>query len=84
MEIHSQDALLIVDMQRDFCPGGALPVREEERLVPILNLWMAAFVPPHPVLPDDACDKTASVSNLPSNSKPRALLPLPSAPAGGG
>lgn len=47
MDIHSQDALLIVDMQRDFCPGGALPVRDGDRLVPILNRWMAAFAQAH-------------------------------------
>jgi nicotinamidase/pyrazinamidase len=47
MDLHSQDALLIVDMQRDFCPGGALPVRDGDRLVPILNRWMATFAQAH-------------------------------------
>ena len=32
-----QDALLIVDVQRDFCPGGALPVPEGDRVVPVVN-----------------------------------------------
>ena len=30
-------ALLIVDVQKDFCPGGALPVSEGERVVEALN-----------------------------------------------
>ncbi len=35
------DALLIVDVQNDFCPGGALPVPEGDRVVPVLNRWIA-------------------------------------------
>ena len=30
-------ALVIVDVQNDFCPGGALPVREGDEVVPIIN-----------------------------------------------
>lgn len=30
-------ALLVVDVQRDFCPGGALPAAEAERIFPALN-----------------------------------------------
>jgi nicotinamidase/pyrazinamidase len=30
-------ALLIVDVQNDFCPGGALPVPEGDKVVPVLN-----------------------------------------------
>ena len=38
-------ALLIVDVQKDFCEGGALAVRGGDRVVPILNQvirWLAA------------------------------------------
>jgi nicotinamidase/pyrazinamidase len=31
------DALVLVDVQNDFCPGGALPVPEGDRVVPVLN-----------------------------------------------
>lgn len=34
------DALLVVDVQNDFCPGGALPIPEGDRVVPVLNAWM--------------------------------------------
>jgi nicotinamidase/pyrazinamidase len=30
-------ALIIVDLQNDFLPGGALPVREGDEIVPIIN-----------------------------------------------
>lgn len=35
------DALLIVDVQNDFCPGGALAVPEGDSVVPVLNQWIA-------------------------------------------
>jgi nicotinamidase/pyrazinamidase len=34
------DALLIVDVQNDFCPGGALAVPGGDEVVPILNRWI--------------------------------------------
>ncbi len=38
------DALIIVDVQKDFCPGGALPIENGDKVVPILNRWIAAAV----------------------------------------
>lgn len=35
--------LLVVDVQNDFCPGGALAVPEGDRVVPVLNEYMARF-----------------------------------------
>src|ERR1051326_4933654 len=34
------DALLVVDVQNDFCPGGALAVAEGDKVVPALNRWI--------------------------------------------
>lgn len=31
------DALIVVDVQRDFCPGGALPVPQGDQVVPAIN-----------------------------------------------
>ncbi len=36
------DALLLVDVQADFCPGGALPIEAGDAVVPVLNDWIAA------------------------------------------
>src|SRR5690606_2098089 len=36
------DGLLIVDVQKDFCPGGALPVEKGDQVVPVINHWIAA------------------------------------------
>lgn len=38
-------ALLIVDVQRDFCRGGALAVPEGDRVVPVLNELILRLVP---------------------------------------
>jgi len=36
-------ALLVVDVQNDFCPGGALPAPEGDKVVPIINKLMDKF-----------------------------------------
>jgi len=36
------DALILVDVQIDFCPGGALPIEHGDEVVPVLNRWVAA------------------------------------------
>jgi len=35
------DALIVVDVQNDFCPGGSLAVPEGDTVVPILNEYMS-------------------------------------------
>lgn len=36
------DALIVVDVQVDFCPGGALSIRGGDEVVPVLNRWITA------------------------------------------
>ena len=36
-------ALLIVDVQNDFCPGGALGVPEGDKVVPVINKYLKIF-----------------------------------------
>ncbi len=36
-------ALLIVDVQNDFCPGGALGVKDGDKVVPVINRIMDQF-----------------------------------------
>jgi nicotinamidase/pyrazinamidase len=50
-ELKESDVLLIVDLQNDFCTGGALAVREGEAVVPLANKLAAVF--PHVVLTQD-------------------------------
>jgi nicotinamidase/pyrazinamidase len=34
------DALIVVDVQRDFCPGGSLAIEHGDEVVPVLNAWI--------------------------------------------
>ena len=43
MDIGSSDALVVVDFQRDFGPGGALEIKGGEEIAPILNAYLALF-----------------------------------------
>lgn len=40
----SSDALLIVDVQNDFCPSGALAVPDGDTVVPVLNRYVERFI----------------------------------------
>lgn len=50
-KITDHDALLIVDVQNDFCPGGALPVANGDEVIPIINALAPLFT--HVVLTQD-------------------------------
>lgn len=43
MTPESDAALIVVDVQNDFCPGGALGVDDGDGVVPVLNEWIEAF-----------------------------------------
>jgi nicotinamidase/pyrazinamidase len=43
IHIDKQTMLVVVDIQKDFCPGGALAVPEGDRVVPVLNEYIARF-----------------------------------------
>jgi len=46
MAVHidpARDALIVVDVQNDFCPGGALGVPDGHRIVPVLNRYAERF-----------------------------------------
>lgn len=38
------DGLIVVDVQKDFCPGGALAIPSGDEVVPILNRWIEAAI----------------------------------------
>jgi nicotinamidase/pyrazinamidase len=46
-----QDLLLVIDVQRDFCPGGKLAIAEGDAVVPIINRLASSFE--HIVLTQD-------------------------------
>ncbi len=40
---HATDVLVVIDLQYDFCPGGALAVPDGDAVVPIVNRLAGAF-----------------------------------------
>jgi nicotinamidase/pyrazinamidase len=51
MQIQTDDVLLVIDVQNDFCPGGALAVGEGDAVVPVINALTERF--DHVVLTQD-------------------------------
>jgi nicotinamidase/pyrazinamidase len=45
------DALLVIDLQNDFCPGGALAVKEGDIIIPLINSLATKFA--HVILTQD-------------------------------
>ena len=43
MELNSGDGLLVVDVQNDFLPGGALGVARGDEIIPVLNRYAVEF-----------------------------------------
>jgi nicotinamidase-related amidase len=37
MQITAQDVLIVIDVQNDFCPGGALAVAEGDAVIPVIH-----------------------------------------------
>jgi len=41
--IGARDALIVVDVQRDFCAGGSLPVPDGDEVIPVINRIIPFF-----------------------------------------
>jgi nicotinamidase/pyrazinamidase len=51
LELTPYDALLVIDVQNDFCPGGALAIRDGDQVVPVINRIAQRFE--HVILTQD-------------------------------
>ena len=51
LDLSSRDALLVIDLQNDFCTGGALAVPDGEAIVPVVNRLIDRF--PHALATQD-------------------------------
>jgi len=51
IELQGNEALLIVDVQNDFCPGGALAVPDGDQIIPVANRLVRLFA--HVILTQD-------------------------------
>ena len=72
----AQDVLLVVDVQNCFVPGGNLPVKEGDQIVPLINRLAKAF--DHVVLTQDwHTPGHASFASAHSGKKPFETVSLP-------
>jgi nicotinamidase/pyrazinamidase len=73
------DALIVIDVQLDFCPGGALAVADGDRVVPGINALMPDFAAV--VLTQDwhPADHTSFAANHPG-AAPFSLTQMPYGP----
>jgi len=63
--VQSEDILLVIDVQRDFCPGGQLAIHDGDAVVPEINRLAAHF--DHIILTQDwhPANHTSFASNHP-------------------
>lgn len=47
----TEEALIVIDMQNDFCPGGSLAVAGGDKIVPLINEMIGRFE--HVILTQD-------------------------------
>jgi nicotinamidase/pyrazinamidase len=73
----SRDLLLVVDVQNDFLPGGALAVPRGDEVVPVVNRLAAGFE--HVVLTQDwhPREHISFAANHGANHKPFEMISLP-------
>ncbi len=72
-------ALIVIDVQNDFCPGGALAVAEGDRIIPAVNAMMDGFAVV--VLTQDwhPADHASFAANHPG-AEPFSLTDMPYGP----
>lgn len=72
-------ALIVIDVQNDFCPGGALAVADGDAVVPVTNRLMQRF--DHVVLTQDwhPADHSSFAANNPGHD-PFSLIDMPYGP----
>lgn len=74
-------ALIIIDMQNGFCPGGGLPVTGGDEIVPLVNALQEAFAPTAIFATQDwhPADHKSFASNHPG-AKPYDTATMPYGP----
>jgi nicotinamidase/pyrazinamidase len=76
MKRDDRDVLLIIDVQNDFCPGGALAVPQGDEIVPSVNRLAAEFA--HVVVTQDWHPRGhASFASSHPGKKPFETIELP-------
>jgi len=79
MTLHPTDALLLIDLQPDFMPGGALPVAGGDEILPAINTLAQKF--DHVLLTQDwHPPRHISFASTHPNAKPYERIDVPYGP----
>ena len=79
LNLTSHDALLVIDVQNDFCPGGPLAVANGDKIVPVINQIARRFE--HVILTQDWHPKGhISFASSHPGAQPFAVIELPYGP----
>ncbi|PSJ56533.1 bifunctional nicotinamidase/pyrazinamidase [Kumtagia ephedrae] len=72
----SEEALVVIDVQNDFCPGGALAVADGDAIVPVINGLIADY--DHVVLTQDwHPDLHSSFASFHAGRQPFETITMP-------
>ena len=76
MGIEPNDALVVVDLQNDFCPGGALAVDSGDEIIPLVNVLGTRFA--HVILTQDwHPEGHISFASTHANARPYETIATP-------
>jgi nicotinamidase/pyrazinamidase len=79
MQLHPTDALLVIDVQNDFMPGGALAIKDGDAIVPLINTLAKRF--DHVILTQDwHPTQHISFATTHSNKQPFETIEAPYGP----
>jgi nicotinamidase/pyrazinamidase len=79
MQLQPTDALLVIDVQNDFMPGGALPITDGDAVVPLINALAKNF--DHVILTQDwHPTQHISFATTHSNKQPFETIEAPYGP----
>ena len=79
MRLHPTDALLVIDVQNDFMPGGALAIKDGDAIVPLINTLAKKF--DHVILTQDwHPTQHISFATTHSNKQPFETIEAPYGP----
>jgi nicotinamidase/pyrazinamidase len=79
MQLQPTDALLVIDLQQDFCPGGSLAVTDGDAIVPLINTLAQRF--DHVLLTQDWHPPAhISFASTHTNKKPFESIEAPYGP----
>jgi len=79
MQLQPSDAFLVIDVQNDFMPGGALAIKDGDAIVPLINTLAKKF--DHVILTQDwHPTQHISFATTHSNKKPFETIEAPYGP----